>query len=177
MSIEAPVWASIITAGSALIVGAVTYFTQRYLAHVRIRVDSELKLLDIDLKHFEALLEQCINAANSANRYILTSPHMDVANWEERKEFILPIVDSLGPARAELEALGEFEGKVLVKEALNSLERVLSAHYAGIQELNVAWKPGLLADAIFAVSRARRSRLDEVGGPLRKNPRRFLRER
>ncbi|TDC17418.1 hypothetical protein [Actinomadura bangladeshensis] len=175
MSIEAPVWASIITGTSAFIVGTVTYFTQRYLAHVRIRVDSELKLLDIDLKHFEALLQMCITAANSANRYILATPDIDVTNWEERKEYILPIVDSLGPARAELEALGEFEGRGLVKEALDSLEKMMSAHNAGTQEIKVAWKPGLLAEAIYAVSRARRSRLAEVGEPLRKNPRRFLR--
>ncbi|WP_143118903.1 hypothetical protein [Actinomadura madurae] len=162
MSLAAPIWAALISAGALLTVAYVTYRTQYALAFLRIRVDVEIKLIDTDLKHLETLLNSFINAANAANRYVLASPDIDISDWDARKKYVFPIVDDLGRARAELKAVGDFEGRALAVDALQSLEELTSADNEDRKSLKKAWKSDLIGDAIYAISRARLDRVETV---------------
>lgn len=175
MSVAAPIWASLITTGAAVTVATVTFYTQRFLALLRIRVDMEIKFLDTDLKHLETLLDSFIKAADAANRYVMEAPDIDISNWGARKPYVFPIVDHLGRARAELQAVGEFNDRASAEAALQSLEKLTSAHNDDWKQLKKAWSPDLLGEAIHAVSRARLARVEVAGRNWQKKSRKRLR--
>ncbi|MER6037954.1 hypothetical protein ABT133_29280 [Streptomyces sp. NPDC001835] len=151
------------TSGAALIVGLVTRWTQRGVARDRIKWEARLEVAKHNQARFATALEQLIQAADAANRYVVRSSDIDINDWDAREPYILPILDPIGRARVEVAALPPFLGEGLVNEAIATLERLVEPHETG-KALRQAWQPDLIGRAITALSMARNSYMElELG--------------
>ncbi len=151
------------TSGAALIVGGVTRWTQRGVARDRIRWEARLEIAKLNEARFATALDQLIQAADAANRYVVRSADFDVTDYDARETFILPILDPIGRARVEVAALPPFAREALVNEAIEALER-LTAPPESQKALRDAWQPDLIGEAITALSRARNAYVElELG--------------
>ncbi|GHA39578.1 hypothetical protein [Streptomyces purpurascens] len=68
------------TSGAALIVGGVTRWTQRGVARDRIRWEARLEIAKLNEARFATALDQLIQAADAANRYVVRSADFDVTD-------------------------------------------------------------------------------------------------
>ncbi|MGX5209912.1 hypothetical protein ACWKT3_14595 [Streptomyces violaceus] len=99
------------TSGAALIVGLVTRWTQRGVARDRIKWEARLEVAKHNQARFATALEQLIQAADAANRYVVRSSDIDINDWDAREPYILPILDPIGRARVEVAALPPSRGR------------------------------------------------------------------
>ncbi|MDT0422946.1 hypothetical protein [Streptomyces evansiae] len=144
----------LITAGAALIVGGVTWVTQRTVARERVKWEGRLEVAKLDVARFEAALGHLVEAADAANRYVFSLGDIDATDYEERKPYVFPLLDALGRARAEIQALPEFEGAEQAAKMIKMLE-VLVAVPESNEALLDLWDPIGLGEVINALSRAR----------------------
>jgi hypothetical protein len=151
------------TSGAALIVGGVTRWTQRGVARDRIRWEARLEIAKLNEARFATALDQLIQAADAANRYVVRSTDFDVTDYDAREPYILPILDPIGRARVEVAALPPFSREALVNDAIETLERLIVPPESK-KALQDAWQPDLIGEAITALSRARNAYVElELG--------------
>ncbi|MER6713129.1 hypothetical protein [Streptomyces sp. NPDC000877] len=166
----------LLTAGAALIVGGVTWLTQRGVARNRIRWEGKLEVAKFDIARFEATLQHFIEAANAGNRYMVALGDIDATDFKQREGYVFAILEPIGRARVESHALPDFPGIDDVKASIKRLEglvRVPESH----KDLFDIWDPKGIGDAITLLSRGRSMYMREVTRPETSRLRRLLSRR
>ncbi|MBW3359462.1 hypothetical protein ACH444_26360 [Streptomyces microflavus] len=156
--------APLFTAGAALIVGGVTWATQRGVARDRIRWEGKLEVAKFEVARFETTLEHFIEAADAGDQYMDARRNIDVKDYEQRREYVFAILGPIRRARVEAHALPDFPG---IDEVKASIKRLESLTYApsDSDDLRAIWDPKGIGDAITLLSKGRSAYMHEVTHP------------
>ncbi|MBQ1099577.1 hypothetical protein AB0H44_08585 [Streptomyces pseudogriseolus] len=153
--------APLFTAGAALIVGGVTRWTQRGVAADRIRWEGKLEIAKFDAARFESTLQHFIEAADAGSRYVVALADIDVTDFKQREKYVFAILEPIGRARAEAQALPDFPGIDEVRASIARLERMTRIPKDNKDILSV-WDPKGIGDAIIVLSKGRSWYMREV---------------
>jgi hypothetical protein len=166
--------APLFTAGAALIVGAVTRWTQRGVAQERIRWEGKLEVAKFDVARFESTLQHLIEAADAGSRYIVALGEIDATDFKQREKYIFAILEPIGRARVEAEALPPFPGIDEVKASIKTLENlvVVPEHNDALLKI---WDPRGIGASITLLSKGRSVYMREVTCPEKSRWRQLLR--
>ncbi|MFE3762656.1 hypothetical protein ACFXPI_12945 [Streptomyces sp. NPDC059104] len=148
--------APIFTGGAAIIVGAVTRWTQLGIARERVHWEARLENARFHAQRFEAAQGHLIQAVEAANRYLSAISSIDIASFEDREPYLFPLLDSAGRARAEIEALPSFDGSQQVLSALDTLDTLIAGP-PSIGRAFELWDEVGVGAAVANLSRARTS--------------------
>ncbi|MGV9229279.1 hypothetical protein [Streptomyces nigra] len=110
--------APLFTAGAALIVGGVTRWTQRGVAADRIRWEGKLEVAKFDAARFESTLQHFIEAADAGSRYVVALADIDATDFKQREKHVFAVLEPIGRARVEAQALPDFPGVDQVRRQL-----------------------------------------------------------
>ncbi|MFF2475075.1 hypothetical protein [Streptomyces sp. NPDC058066] len=166
----------LLTAGAALIVGGVTWATQRGVARDRIRWEGKLEVAKFEIARFEATLQYFIEAADSGDQYMDALRDIDVTDFEQRRRFVFAILGPIRRAGIEFHALPDFPGSDEVKASIKRLEW-LALPPASKDDLREVWDPEGIGNAINLLSQGRSVYMREVTKPAARGWRRFLPQR
>lgn len=151
----------LITAGAALIVGGVTWLTQKGVARDRIRWEGKLEIAKFDVARFETTLEHLIKAADAGTRYVVALGDIDATDYKQREPYVFALLEPIGRARIEAHALPSFPGIDEVKAAIGRLEKLVAVPKSHKDLLDL-WDPEGLGDAIKLLSKGRSTYMREV---------------
>ncbi|MEU1262681.1 hypothetical protein AB0N12_23510 [Streptomyces albogriseolus] len=146
--------APLFTAGAALIVGGVTRWTQRGVAADRIRWEGKLEVAKFDAARFESTLQHFIEAADAGSRYVVALADIDATDFKQREKYVFAILEPVGRARVEAQALPNFPGIKQVRASIAQLGTLVSVPDDN-KDVLAAWDPNGIGDAITALSRGR----------------------
>ncbi|MFD5545774.1 hypothetical protein ACFWJQ_03490 [Streptomyces goshikiensis] len=166
----------LITAGAAIVVGVVTWATQKSVAKERIRWEGRLEIAKFDVARFETTLQHLIEAADAGTRYVVALDDIDATVYEEREPYVFALLEPLGRARAEAHALPDFSGSDQVSAAIKRLEK-LTRQPEDTKDLLEVWDPHGLGDAINLLSKGRSTHMLHVTQPRPSWWRRLLTDR
>ncbi|WP_329066335.1 hypothetical protein [Streptomyces sp. NBC_01429] len=156
--------APIITAGAALIVGGVTRWTQRGVAQDRIRWEGKLEIAKFDAARFETALQHFIEAADAGSRYIVALGEIDATVFKQREDYVFAILEPIGRARVEVQALPQFPGMDEVKGSIKKLEELVAVPESNDELLKI-WDPRGIGSSITLLSKGRSVYMREVTRP------------
>ncbi|MER5476255.1 hypothetical protein ABT026_04605 [Streptomyces sp. NPDC002734] len=146
--------APLFTGAAALIVGVVTRWTQQGVARDRIKWEAKFEAVKLNVARFATALDNLIQAADAANRYIVRSDDIDITDFGAREPYVFAILDPLGRARIELAALPDFEGIDKVRDVIEALGELIAVHESG-KAMRRKWDPKGVDEAITLLSKAR----------------------
>ncbi|WP_406143463.1 hypothetical protein [Streptomyces anulatus] len=168
--------APLVTAGAALVVGVVTRWTQRGVARDRIRWEGRLEVAKFDAARFETTLQHFIEAADAGSRYIVALGDIDATDFEQRESYVFAILEPIGRARVEAQALPPFPGLAEVKASIKTVERLVAVPEDNDALLEI-WDPKGIGAAITLLSKGRSIYMREATQPEPSWWRRFLARR
>ncbi|MFF7223157.1 hypothetical protein ACIP4T_02310 [Streptomyces massasporeus] len=146
--------APLFTGAAALIVGVVTRWTQQGVARDRIKWEAKLEAVKLDETRFATALDNLIQAADAANRYVVRSDDIDITDFDAREPYVFAILDPLGRARIELAALPDFKGSDKVRHVIEALGELIGVHESG-KAMRRKWDSKGIDEAITLLSQAR----------------------
>ncbi|MCA1222035.1 hypothetical protein [Streptomyces sp. 8L] len=120
-----------------------------------------MEIAKFDVARFEAALGHLVEAADGANRYVAALGDIDATDYHQREPHVFRVLDPLGRARAEVEALPHFPGSGTVKAAIKMLGKLVAVPERN-QQLLELWDPVGLGDAITILSRGRGAYMREA---------------
>ncbi|MEV6133041.1 hypothetical protein AB0M05_40685 [Streptomyces violaceusniger] len=156
--------APLFTAGAALIVGAVTRWTQRGVAQERIRWEGKLEVAKFDTARFETTLQHFIEAADAGSRYIVALGDIDATDFEQREKYVFAILEPIGRARVEAQALPPFPGIDKVKLSIKTLEKLVAVPESNDALIEI-WDPRGIGESITLLSKGRSTYMREATQP------------
>ncbi|WP_157862978.1 hypothetical protein [Streptomyces sp. Root1319] len=156
--------APLFTAGAAIIVGGVTRWTQRGVARDRIRWEARLEVAKFDAARFETTLQHFLEAADAGNRYIVALGDIDATDFEQRESYVFAILEPIGRARVEAQALPPFPGIDEVKASIKGLEKLVAVPESNSALLEI-WDPRGIGAAIALLSKGRSVYMREATQP------------
>ncbi|MFC8412421.1 hypothetical protein [Streptomyces coelicoflavus] len=153
--------APLFTAGAALIVGGVTRWTQRGVAADRIRWEGKLEVAKFDAARFESTLQHFIEAADAGSRYAVALADIDATDFKQREKYVFAVLEPIGRARVEAQALPDFPGVDEVRASIAGLERLTRVPEDN-KDILAVWDPRGIGEAIITLSKGRSWYMREV---------------
>ncbi|MDD9376937.1 hypothetical protein M8Z33_09710 [Streptomyces sp. ZAF1911] len=158
---SAALLAPLFTGGAAIIVGAVTRWTQLGIARERVRWEARLENARYQALRFESAQEHLLAAVEAGNRYLAALGSIDMTSFEDREPYLFPLLDAAGRARAEVEALPNFEQEHQVKASLEAMDALIT-EVSDVGRAFALWEAVNVTAAVRQLSRARTAVMLEV---------------
>ncbi|MFC8074455.1 hypothetical protein ACFUN8_02805 [Streptomyces sp. NPDC057307] len=125
-----------------------------------------MEVAKFDVARFETALNHLIEAADAANRYIVSLGEIDATDFQQRELHVFRILDPIGRARVEVAALPHFQGIDEVKAAIKTLEKIAAVPESN-NDLIKLWDPVGVGIAIRLLSQGRSECMREAALPPR----------